>query len=75
MIYIDDVSNNQNVKIFIQQFQILLRKEYPIFLLITGLYENVHSLQNEKSLTFLYRAAQIKINNLSLISISESYEK
>ena len=48
MLCIDDVSNNQNVKIFIQQFQILHRKEYPIFLLITGLYENVRSLQNEK---------------------------
>ena len=52
MLCIDDVSNNQNVKIFIQQFQILHRKEIPIFLLITGLYENVRSLQNEKLLTF-----------------------
>lgn len=75
LICIDDVSSNANVKAFVQQFQILLRQDYPIFLLMTGLYENVRNLQNEKSLTFLYRAPQIKMNNLSLISIAESFEK
>lgn len=75
LICIDDVSSNANVKTFVQQFQILLRRDYPIFLLMTGLYENVRNLQNEKSLTFLYRAPQIKMNTLSLISIAESFEK
>ncbi len=75
LICIDDVSSNANVKAFVQQFQILLRRDYPIFLLMTGLYENVRNLQNEKSLTFLYRAPQIRMNNLSLISIAESFEK
>ena len=74
LICIDDISNNMYVKAFVQQFQIFIRKEYPLFLLMTGLYENVRSLQNEKSLTFLYRAMQININKLSLISIAESYE-
>ena len=75
LICIDDVSSNANVKTFVQQFQILLRKDYPIYLLMTGLYENVRNLQNEKSLTFLYRAPQVRMNTLSLISIAESFEK
>lgn len=75
LICIDDVVSNTYVKVFVQQFQIMLRKDYPVFLLMTGLYENVRNLQNEKSLTFLYRAPKIQINTLSLISIAESYEK
>ncbi|MBO6119427.1 MAG: ATP-binding protein [Lachnospiraceae bacterium] len=75
LICIDDIYSNPNVKAFVQQFQILLRKDYPIFLLMTGLYENVRNLQNEKSLTFLYRAPQVRMNTLSLISIAESFEK
>ena len=75
LVCIDEISNNINVRQFVQQFQIFIRKDYPLYLLMTGLYENVRNLQNEKSLTFLYRAPQIKINTLSLISIAESYEK
>lgn len=73
LICIDDVSSNKNVKVFVQQFQIFIRNNYSLFLLMTGLYENVRTLQNEKSLTFLYRAPQISMNPLSLISICESF--
>ena len=75
LICIDDTYSNKNVKAFVQQFQILLRKEYPIFLLMTGLYENIKNLQNEKTLTFLYRAPSIRVDKLNLISIAESYER
>lgn len=74
LICVDDVSNNKIVKTFVQQYQIFIRKDYPLFLLLTGLYENVRNLQNEKSLTFLYRAPQINIGSLSLMSIAESFE-
>lgn len=74
LIAIDDVSNNQNVKTFVQQFQIFIRNDYPLFLLMTGLFENVRSLQNEKSLTFLYRAPQVNVGSLSLINIAKSFE-
>lgn len=41
---------------------------------MTGLFENVRNLQNEKTLTFLYRALQINVGPLSLIEISESFK-
>ena len=73
LICVDDVSTNQNVRAFVQQYQIFIRKEYQIFLLMTGLYENIKNLQNEKSLTFLYRAPQVNVGSLSLVNIAESF--
>lgn len=74
LICIDDVSNNKYIRTFVQQYQIFIRKDYPLFLLMTGLFENVRNLQNEKSLTFLYRAPNINIGSLSLINIAESFQ-
>ena len=74
LLLVDDISNNQNVKTFVQQYQIFIRRDYPLFLLMTGLYENVRSLQNEKSLTFLYRAPQVNVGPLSLINIADSFK-
>ncbi len=75
LIAIDEIVNNENVKLFSGVYQILLRKKYPIFLLMTGLYENINNLQNEKTLTFLYRAPKIYLEPLNLFSIARSYRK
>jgi hypothetical protein len=42
---------------------------------MTGLYENVNSLQNNRNLTFLYRAPKIMLNPLDLKLIKEEYMK
>lgn len=73
LICIDDVSNTPNMKTFTQQYQIFIRKDYPLYLLMTGLFENVRSLQNEKTLTFLYRALQIHVSPLGLGSVASSF--
>lgn len=73
MIAIDEVSNNEFVKTFTQVFQLLVRKEYPIYLLMTGLYQNIYELQNNKDLTFLYRAPKINLEPLNLVAITSSY--
>ena len=74
LIAIDEIVNNQNVKIFAGVFQILLRKKLPIFLIMTGLYENINNLQNEKTLTFLYRAPKVYLEPLNSFSIAQSYK-
>ena len=74
LVAIDEVTNNDNVRLFASMFQIYIGQELPIFLLMTGLYENIEELQNEKSLTFLYRAPKIKLKPLSLSSIASRYE-
>ena len=74
LIAIDEIVNNQNVRMFAGVYQILLRKKNPVFLLMTGLYENINNLQNVKTLTFLYRAPKIYLEPLSKFSIARSYK-
>ena len=73
MVAIDEVVNNQHIKKFAHEFQILIRKNYDIYLLMSGLYENIYNLQNEDSLTFLYRAPRIVLEPLNMMMISRSY--
>lgn len=75
LVAIDEVSNNKEVRTFIHSFQILNRGNLPIFLLMTGLYENVSRLENNKSLTFLYRAPKIDLDPLDLFQVKNSYIK
>lgn len=41
LVTIDEVTNNEYVKVFASSYQIFLRKDLPIYLLMTGLYENI----------------------------------
>ena len=75
LITVDEITGNDHVKEFVAAFQIMLRQDLPVFLLMTGLYENIYNLQNQKSLTFLYRAPKIELQPLSLSSIAQNYEK
>lgn len=75
LVAIDEVNNNKYMKLFASMFQIFVRNKLPIFLLMTGLYENIKKLQDEKSLTFLYRTPRIKLESLNLTSISDKYKK
>ena len=74
LISIDEVSNSKEMRTFAGAFQIFLRHDLPLFLLMTGLYENINSLQNEKNLTFLYRAPKIYLKPLNLSSMCDVYE-
>ena len=73
LITIDEATSTPRMREFAAQFQIYLRKDYNIFLLMTGLYENVNELQNEKALTFLYRAPKMVMLPLSATMIAEKY--
>lgn len=73
LITIDEVSNSKNMKEFASAYQIFIRQDLPVFLLMTGLYENVEELQNEKNLTFLYRAPKIRLEPLNIGIIAENY--
>ena len=73
LITIDEATSTPRMREFAAQFQIYLRKDYNIFLLMAGLYENVNELQNEKALTFLYRAPKMVMSPLSATMIAEKY--
>lgn len=75
LIAVDEVTNQKNVKVFASAFQIFIRQEYDLFLIMTGLYENIFELQNEKTLTFLYRAPKIVLDPLNAHAITLSYKE
>lgn len=75
LVAIDEISSSKNVKVFSHTFKNLVIDGYPIYLLATGLNENVSNLQDEETLTFIYRAPKIDISALSLYAIANSYRR
>ena len=72
---IDEITNNDEMRKFINSFQIYLRNNLSAFLLASGIPENVHDLQEEKSLTFLYRTPKINFEPLDLRKIKRQYKE
>lgn len=73
LLVIDEVTNSPSMREFANAFQIFIRKDYPLYLVMTGLYENIYNLQNNKALTFLYRAPKIALNFLSISAVANAY--
>ena len=44
LITIDEAANSENIRIFASSFQIFITRDYPIYLLMTGMYENLYDL-------------------------------
>lgn len=74
LITVDEVSNDASMKQLASQFQIWIRKDFPIFLLMTGLYENIHAIQNNPQLTFLLRSPKVTLGPLGIAQITRQYE-
>ena len=74
LVTIDEAVCNDTMKEFASLFQIYMRQDLPVYLLMTGLYENIYELQNEKTLTFLYRAPKIELRPLNIGMIAEKYK-
>ena len=73
LIAIDEISNSPNVVVFSHTFKNLINEGMPIYLLATGINENIYGLEGEKTMTFLYRAKKIEMEPLHLPSIARSY--
>ena len=73
LVSVDEVVSNNHMKVFAHEFQTLLREDFFVCLLMTGLYKNISTLENQKSLTFLYRAPKIYLKELNVKSITNSY--
>lgn len=75
LITIDEAVCNKTMKEFASVFQIYMRQELPVFLALSGLYEKIYELQNEETLTFLYRAPKIELQPLNLGMIANRYQQ
>ena len=74
IITIDEVVCNQTMKVFATQFQILRREGYDIYLIMTGLHENITAIQHDPALTFLLRAPKLYLGPLDPVLIAQRYE-
>ncbi|MEE3488928.1 MAG: hypothetical protein VZT48_12580 [Bulleidia sp.] len=73
LVAIDELDANAELRQFASIYQIMVRKDYPISLLMTGLPKNVSELQNDRTLTFLLRSNRIELPLLNRVTVQYSY--
>lgn len=73
LITIDEVKSTPLLRKLVSCYQIMLRDNLNVSLLMAGLPENVSEIQNDDVLTFLLRANRITLNPLDVESIKNSY--
>lgn len=73
LISIDEVNDTKEFRQFINVYQTLIAKKMPLYLLMTGLPENINVLINDKAMTFLSRSPKIELTPLPLINIATNY--
>lgn len=75
LVTIDEATPTQQMREFASAFQILIRLDLPVYLLVTGLFENIDVLQNDKALTFLHRAPKIYLKPLNTGGMISNYRQ
>lgn len=70
---IDDVINSTELQHFLSDYQSFLRRKHLVYLLMAGTFENISKLQDEESITFLYRVPKIYLGPLPLKEIAFNY--
>ena len=75
LITIDEVNRTTDFIEFANFYQSMLGKGYKIYLLMTGLKENVEAIINDRAATFLSRAPKIELEPLSLPNIALEYKE
>ena len=75
LVGIDEVSKTTEMIKFASEYGRWLRANYPVYLVCTGLYENIQEVSNVKNLTFFRRATTVKTEPLNWIRMSEMYKK
>ena len=75
LITVDEAVCNASMKEFVSLFQIYIRQDLPVYLILSGLYDKIYELQNEKTLTFLYRAPKIELQPLNIGMIAHQYQQ
>ena len=75
LITIDEVTSSNEIKKFANFYQSMIGKNYNLFLLMTGLKNNINSLISSNTSSFLSRTPKINLGPLNEISIAKEYER
>ena len=71
---IDEVSKSKEMTVFASEFGRWLRAAYPVYMVCTGLYENLLEVSNIKNLTFFRRATTLMTEPLNYVRMAEMYK-
>lgn len=75
LITIDEVTYCHEIAAFSHALSAYARAGYEVYVLMTGLKENIKAIKNDKSLTFLYRAKEHTLEPLNTMAIIADYVK
>lgn len=75
LVTIDEVTYGNDVGRFSHALSSYAGADFDIYVLMTGLLENIKTIKNQKSLTFLYRAKVEKLDELNVTAICADYQK
>ncbi len=75
LVTIDEITYSTDVARFSHAMSSYASADYDIYVLMTGLIENIKAIKNQKSLTFLYRAKARELDNLNITAICADYQK
>lgn len=75
LVGIDEVSKTPEMVQFASEYGKWLRADFPVYLVCTGLYENIMEVSNVKNLTFFRRATTIKTEPLNSVRMAEMYRR
>ena len=73
LVTIDEITYSEDVASFSHALSSFAGLDYDIFVIMTGLKENIKEIKNKKSLTFLYRARDNELVPLNITSIIMEY--
>ncbi len=73
LVTIDEVTYNDSIGSFSHALSSYARADYDIYVVMTGLKENIKRIKNDRSLTFLYRAKEHVLEPLNITAIISSY--
>ena len=75
LITIDEVNSTKELKKFANFYQSMIGKNYNLFLLMTGLKNNINALISSDASSFLSRTPKIDLMPLDEIEISHEYKR
>ncbi len=75
LVTIDEITYGKDVARFSHAISSYAGADYDIYVLMTGLRENIKVIKNQKSLTFLYRAKVKELDELNITAVCADYQK
>ena len=74
LICVDEISKTPDMVVFLLEFAGWIIQGFPVYLVCTGLYENVLELGNTKNITFFRRGKTIPTSPLNYVKMAEMYK-